>query len=214
MHNYTLYGYPGWGSCIIEAQLAYYGLPFEVVDVGDLFKSEAARAQVLPMNALAQVPVLVLPNGEAMSESAAISLHLADLVGNEHLVPGPQAPERAKFLRWLVYLVANIYPVFTYGDIPERFVSTEGAAQPFREALDAHLEKLWLNMANAAAADGPWFLGERLSALDFYLLVMTRWRPKPPWFAKHTPKLASSARAAAQLPGVGKVFERHFASVN
>jgi hypothetical protein len=33
------------------------------------------------------------------------------------------APERAKFLRWLVFIVANIYPTFTYADDPSRFVA-------------------------------------------------------------------------------------------
>lgn len=210
MSPYTLYAAPGWGSCIVEAQLAYYGLPFTLVESGDLLASEKAREQLRPLNALAQIPVLVLPTGEVMTESAAITLHLGDIVGSDVLVPAANAPERAQFLRWLVYLVANIYPVFTYGDIPERFVETEGAAKPFRAKLDSYQHGLWRHMAAAANARGPWYFGDRLTAIDFYLLVMTRWRPRAPWFAEHAPQLLRAAEHAAALPALKAVVARNF----
>ena len=34
--SYVLYGRPRWGSAIVEAQLAWYGLPFKLEFVGDL----------------------------------------------------------------------------------------------------------------------------------------------------------------------------------
>ncbi len=35
---YKLFGEPGWGSALIEAQLEWYQLPFEFESVGDLFR--------------------------------------------------------------------------------------------------------------------------------------------------------------------------------
>jgi GST-like protein len=208
MNSFTLHGRPGWGSAIVEAQLAWYGLPFTFVDCGDLFDSAAARDALRPLNPLAQVPVLVLPGGEAMSESAAITLHLADRTGRDDLVPGAQAPERARFLRWLVFLVANIYPTFTYADDPARFVKTEGAAPGFREEVDAYAMRLWTMVE--AAAGAPHFLGTRFSALDIYLAVMTHWRPRRPWFEAQAPKLAAAAAHAVALPALAPVIERNF----
>ena len=103
----VLHGQAGWGSAIVEAQLAFYGLPFRFEATGDLFDAAEARERLRPLNPLAQVPVLVLPDGTVMTESAAITLHLADLTGRDDLVPGPPAAERAAFLRWLVFLVAR-----------------------------------------------------------------------------------------------------------
>ena len=40
---YRLFARPGWGSALIETQLAWYGLPYEIEDLDDLFKSTAAR---------------------------------------------------------------------------------------------------------------------------------------------------------------------------
>jgi GST-like protein len=208
--TYKLYGRAGWGSAIIEAQLVWYGLPFEFEPIGDLFKSPDARAKLEKVNPLAQVPTLVLPDSSVMSESAAITLLLADITGQDSLVPGPGAPERAKFLRWLIFLVANIYPTFTYADDPARFVSVNAARDPFRAATDAYAQRLWRQVETAAK--GPWFLGERFSALDIYISVMTRWRPKRGWFEGETPRLFAIARRADLKPELVEVWKRNWPS--
>jgi GST-like protein len=208
MSPLTLYGRPGWGSAIVEAQLVRLGLPYAFRDVGDLFKDEAAREALARTNPIAQVPTLILPDGGVMTESAAITLYLADLTGREDLVPGPRAPERAAFLRWLVYLVANIYPTFTYGDDPARFVEVEAARAPFRATVDAYGERLHAVLGEAAGA--PFFLGERFSALDIYVAVMTRWRPRRPWFAEHAPRLHAIAIRVDAMEDLAEVWARNF----
>ena len=206
--GYTLWGRPGWGSALVEAQLDWYGLPFAYETVGDLFKDPDAKARLQKVNPLAQVPTLVMPDGSIMSESAAITLLLADVTGSEQLVPGPGAPERQKFLRWLVFLVANIYPTFTYADDPARFVAVNAARDPFRAAADAYAQRLWRQVESEAGA--PWFLGERFSALDIYLDVMTRWRPRRGWFEAETPKLFAIARKTDQRPELKETWRRNY----
>ena len=205
--GYTLWGRPGWGSALVEAQLDWYGLPFAYETVGDLFKDPDAKARLEKVNPLAQVPTLVMPDGTVMSESAAITLLLADVTGSDALVPAPGSPERAKFLRWLVFLVANIYPTFTYADDPARFVSVNAARDPFRAATDAYAQRLWRQVESAAGA--PWFLGERFSALDIYIGVMTRWRPRRGWFEAETPRLFAIARKTDQRPELKKTWRRN-----
>jgi GST-like protein len=206
--TYRLYGRAGWGSAIVEAQLVWYGLPFAFEPVDDLFKSPDARIKLEKVNPLAQVPTLVMPDGSVMSESAAITLLLADITGSDALVPKPGAPERAKFLRWLIFLVANIYPTFTYADDPARFVSVGAARDPFRAAADAYAQKLWRQVEGNVGH--PWFLGERFSALDIYVDVMTRWRPKRGWFEIETPHLFAIARRADRVPELRTVWERNW----
>jgi GST-like protein len=206
--TYTLWGRPGWGSTIVEAQLDLYGLKYRYEPVEDLFRTPGAGEKLEKVNPLAQVPTLVMPDGSIMSESAAITLLLADVTGSEALVPGPGAPERAKFLRWLVFLVANIYPTFTYADDPARFVSVNAARDPFRAATDAYAQRLWRQVEREAGA--PWFLGERFSALDIYVDIMTRWRPKRGWFEIETPRLFAIARRADALPELANVWKRNF----
>ena len=61
-----------------------------------------------------------------------------------------------------------------------------------------------------AEAGAPWFLGDRFSALDLYIAVMTRWRPRRAWFAAHAPKLHGIALAAERVPEIAGVWRRNF----
>jgi len=209
MAAYHLYARPGWGSVIVEAQLAALGLPFEIEDVPDLFESEQARRDLAQHNPIAQVPTLRLPDGTLMTESAAITLHLADATGRDDFVPPAQHAARPAFLRWLVFLVANVYPTFTYADDPKRFVQgDEAAAAAFGKAVDDYRCRLWGFVE--AAAGAPWFLGQRFSALDVYIATMTHWRPGRKWFDDHTPALASIARRAGADSRLQAAWKRNF----
>jgi GST-like protein len=207
MAKMRLFGEPGWGSSIVEAQLDWYGLDYDFERVGNLFESATSRQRLAAINPLAQIPTLVLADGTVLTESAAITLYLADLTGQDSLVPRGGDPTRAAFLRWLVFIVANIYPTYTYGDEPSRFVEGEQAQRSFLEHVNAHAKKLYSLLESAAAE--PWFLGERFSALDIYVCVMTRWRPRREWFAANTPKLTAIASRTEQAPALAAWWARN-----
>jgi GST-like protein len=207
MGTMRLFGEPGWGSTIVEAQLEWYGLPYEFERVGNLFKAEDGRRRLLAVNPLAQIPTLVLADGSVLTESAAITLLLAETTGKDSLVPASGDAARAAFLRWLVFLVANVYPTYTYGDEPSRFVDGAEAQQSFRSHVDAYAKKLYSVLEGEAGA--PWFLGERFSALDIYVCVMTRWRPKREWFATNTPKLTAIAARTERVPQLAACWARN-----
>lgn len=208
MGEYTLHGNPGWGSAIVEAQLVGLGLRFRYLETGDLFASAEARERLAAINPLAQTPTLVTPDGGVMTESAAITLFLADATGSDRFVPRPREARRPDFLRWLVFLVANLYPTFTYADDPSRFVDDPAAHKAFRGRVDTYAERLWGVVEGAAGA--PWFLGERFSALDVYLGVMTRWRPRRAWFAEHAPRLHAIAERVDAVPDLQPVWQHNF----
>lgn len=206
MHR--LFAHAGWGSALVEAQLAWYGMPFELEETGDLFKSEAARDRLRAVNPAAQLPTLVMPDGSVMTESAAITLLLAEAARSDALVPPPGDPSRAAFLRWLVFLVAAVYPTFTYGDDTTRWVSGEPAQKELRATTNAARERGWQAVEQACGA--PWFLGARFSALDIYLCIMTRWWPRRAWFAENCPRIAAVAAAADRVDRLAPVIARNF----
>lgn len=209
MAQFVLYGEPGWGSTIIEAQLVWYGLPYEYRVIGDVLTDAAKRDAFARVNPLAQTPALILEDGTLMTESAAITLWLAERQHSDELTPAPNAPERAAFLRWLIFVVANIYPTFTYGDVPARFVSVEAAQQPFLDTLNEYAKRMYAVMEEAASDDGT-FLPGRFSALDIYLGVLTQWRPRRDWFSTHTPKLWAAARSAHRVEQLREVWSRNY----
>jgi len=205
-----LYQNPGWGSAIVEAQLALLGQPCNLIEAGDIYADPAARAALARVNPLIQIPTLVLPTGQVMTESAAITLHLADLTGSALLVPPPGDPDRADFLRWLIFIVANIYPCFTFADVPTRFVTeAEGAA--YKARVTDHATRLWQVLdAFAASRGGPWVLGPRFSALDVFVAVMVNWRPGKQVLSEKAPTLAAIAARAAARPDLSAVMARNF----
>ncbi len=208
MTEMTLYGTKGWGSVLVETQLVWYGLPFSFVDVGDVFKDDAARARLSALNPLGQMPTLVLADGAIMTESAAITLFLADMTGRDDLVPGPGSPARPAFLRWLLFLTSNVYPTYTYVDDPSRFVPLEAARQGFADTVNAYARMLYGLLNETAGA--PWFLGERFSALDVYIATMAHWRPGRPWFATHAPALAAITEGTLKLEKLRDVWAENF----
>jgi GST-like protein len=207
MKNPLLLGCKGCGSAIVEAAFALAGVPLDVEEV-DYSEASPTRERLLAVNPLAQVPALVLPDGRVLTESLAILHYLHDLEPGAGLIPPPGDTTRAAFHRWSVFLVAAVYPTFTYGDEPKKWVANEEGAKQLRESTDRQRQALWLQVESVAGA--PWFLGERRSLLDLYVAVMTRWRPGLLWFAKNTPKLVAIARRAAALDAVAPVMRRNF----
>ncbi|WP_454017446.1 glutathione S-transferase family protein [Azospirillum sp. Marseille-Q6669] len=205
--GYRLYGVPGWGSVLAEAMLVQCGAPFVFEDVAGFDAPGEARQRLLALNPLGQIPTLVLPDGTVMTESAAIALLLAERHPDAGLAPPPDAPERPAFLRLLVWLVANVYPTFTYGDYPERWVME--APETLGAAMVEQRKTLWLWL-ESQLGDGPWVLGERFSALDLYVGAMVHWRPRRAWFAEHCPKLSRVAGRVQALPNLEPVWSRNF----
>jgi GST-like protein len=196
----------GWGSAIVEAALELAGIAY---DRDECDRDDPAdRARLDKLNPLAQIPTVILPDGRTMTETAALVLYIAELAPHAQLAPPPGDALRGELLRWLVFFVAAIYPTFTYGDWPARW--TGAGADELRASTDAHRESLWRYL-EANVVRGPWFLGERRSALDLYVAVMTRWRPRRGWFAEHCPKLAAIAAAIDREPKLARWREVNFA---
>ena len=204
-----LYGASGGGSMIVEAAFGFTKLPVEFVDVP--WEDTGWNSKALKkINPLGQVPTLILPDGTVMTESAAIILHLADKVPGLELVPAPDHAKRAAFLRWLVFLVAAIYPTFTYGDVTERWVGAthkEGAGKALREGTDEHRKMLWRFVESQVR--GPWFLDKTFSALDLYIWMMMKWRPGGDWFKAECPKLHKIGAAMNDHPVCKKAMARN-----
>lgn len=204
----TLYGVPGWGSTLVEIMLVATATPYDFISVEGFDTPGANRDLVLSLNALGQIPVLILSDGQVMTESAAIALYLGETHPASLLTPDIGAPDRARFLRLLVWLVANIYPTFTYGDYPQRWAPQEATALVAN--IEAYRSRLWRWLEREAA--GPWILESGRSALDLFVAVMVHWRPRREWFHENAPRLSSIADRIAADPLLGPVIARNFSA--
>ena len=125
---YVVYGQKGTGSVPVEATLLLLGEPYELVERAPTEKPEAGDMRDEEMervNPMRQVPALVLPNGELMTESAAILIHLADSHPVARLSPALDDPKRPAFLRWMIFVSAQIYGQVWARDDPGRLAADE-----------------------------------------------------------------------------------------
>jgi GST-like protein len=205
--RHLLLGCKGCGNAIVEAAFAVAGIPLDYEEV-DYSAGSPTRARLLEVNPLGQVPTLVLPDGRLMTESLAMIHYLNDLAPAAGLVPAAGKPGRVEFLRWSTFLVAALYPTYTYGDEPAKWVEETQGAKQLRESTDRHRQALWQQIEEVAGT--PFFLGERMSALDLYIAVMTHWRPGRKWFTANTPKVLAIAEKAAATPMVAAVIAKSF----
>ncbi|MBB3061516.1 glutathione S-transferase family protein [Microbulbifer rhizosphaerae] len=199
-----LYAAKGGGSAIVEALLTLAGQKYQV----RYFSWEQLPdKELLAINPLGEIPALRLANGEILTETAAITLWLGDRFPSCGLVPPADDAHRAEFLRRLVWLVAAVYPTFTYGDHPERFVANDEGARQLRESTEQRCQQLWRQLE--AELDGPWVCGNEMTALDIFVAVMSSWRPRREWFARECPKLFAIARRVDQIETLGEILRRN-----
>ncbi|MDM3444947.1 glutathione S-transferase family protein [Citrobacter sp. Cb009] len=188
-----VYGVPGWGSAISEVMLTLAEIPYSFIDVDGFDRDGPSRELLKKMNPLCQVPTLILENGNVMTETAAIALMILDRC--PELAPPVGHAERQQFQRLLIWLVANVYPTFTYADYPQRWVP-DAAAQLKKNCIEYRKSLyMWLNDQLSAE---PYAFGDQLTLLDVYIAVMRTWGPGHDWFQDNTPNISAIADAVCQ----------------
>lgn len=191
--EYVVYGAPGSGSATVEAALTLIGAPWRLVDLAD-WTDVQTDPEIGRLNPQRQVPAVVLPNGEVMTESAAILLRLAEAHPEAGLAPPVDAPERARFLRWMVYIPAQIYSMYWVRDVPSRLTADDAAAEVIKARTLERIADSWRIMDEELHPAGPYLLGEALSALDLYVTVVSRWSPRRRRFYEVAPRMTEVVR--------------------
>lgn len=191
--GYVVFGAPSSGSVAIEAALTLIGAPWRLEDAAS-WQDLAASEDMARVNPMRQVPALVLPSGELMTESAAILTFLADSHPDARLAPGIESPMRPRFLRWMAFISAQVYALYWVRDVPGRLA--EGAANEavIKARTLARIVDCYRVMDAQVAPTGRFLLGDEVSVLDLYLAVVSRWGPRRKGFYATAPGLANVVR--------------------
>ena len=194
---------------MIEMALAETGAPYEFVKTG-LGKGGKAEDPFLQVNPTGKVPALQTPDGDVLTESAAILIAIADRHRDAKLLPAARArKERATAERWLIYIAAEIYSMIEIEDYPERFVSAEPAQKDLREHVRKRIRRRWLSVESALAGD-PWLLKSGFSVADLSIATVSRWTTGKRWRKQNTPGIEALVAAVAGRKRAGPVWRRHF----
>ena len=170
---YKLYTRPGSGGFVIEAALKLAGVPFEHIDVPKTLDLDPEFLKISPMH---QVPVLVLPDGHAVPETAAISLLLAELHPGKGLGPIAGEPGRADFLRWMAFMATAIYMANLRYYYPHRSTTDATGIAAVKQAAVAEMDKE-ISILDRALRGRDWLVGDSRTIADVYMLMLVCWYP-------------------------------------
>jgi len=205
--SFTLYGDLGSGAFSAEAALAEAGAPYSF-ELVSLEKNEQKQPAFLAINPSGKMPALRLPEGDIVTESAAILLTLADYFPQARLLPPQASNDRAQAYRWLAFMAGEVYPIVEIVDYPERFVASGNDATALRaKARDRIRERL---LIVERMIQGPFLLANGFSILDIYAAMFSRWSLEPDWKFAHLPRLMALAEAVSQREAIAPVWQRHF----
>ena len=204
----VLYGAKGSGSCAVECALAELGVEYELREV-DLRTGEQRGPEYEAVNPQRKVPALILGDGETLTESTAILLTLDERHPGAGLLPPIGSAARARALRWLMFIAAEIYPVVEINDYPERFAPEPGQAEATRELAREIWRTRWRLVEENVAGD-PFLLRDGFCLSDVYAAVVSRWAQQGEWRPVHLPKIERLTAAVAARPAIAPVWARHF----
>lgn len=204
---FRLFARKGAGSMAVEAMLAQCGAAYEVEDL--VRNSDGSLPEHLHrINPKAEVPTLLMPDDSVMTESAAIMIWLADRFGQAGLAPEVISPLRARYLRWMVYLATTVYMSDLRMYYPERYTSDPAGTAAIKAIATRGIAWEFEIYANALG-DGPFILGNQMSATDIYAAMLVTWVPDmAETFVTH-PNLKAMYDAVLANPAIAKVWERN-----
>jgi GST-like protein len=204
----TLYGAQASGSIAVEATLTLLGVPYSLIE-GATWAEEEARERVAPANPMRQIPTLVLPSGEVMTESAAILIYLADLHTSAGLAPTPDDARRGQFLRWMIYVSSAIYSLHWIKPDVGRIGAPQNLRTSVVDAVHERIAFCWSNM-DRQLTPGRYLLGDELSVLDLYVTVVSRFGPWRERFYEVAPRMTPVVQRVDQETRLAPLWKERF----
>lgn len=169
----TFYYAPMSTASTVHWSLEELGVPYEAVRV-DILDAEAKRKKLGPVNPNLKVPVLV-HDGTAIFESAAIQIYLGETFGVEKGLFPPPGPKRGEALKWLVW--TNV----TLGEANGRLMRHASDQSPAELRSAPAAEQARRDLAAAlrvfedSLGDKPYVLGREFSLVDCHLASFFQW---------------------------------------
>jgi glutathione S-transferase len=113
------------------------------------------------VSAKGAVPVLVLDNGERLTENAAVLQYIADLRPDSGLAPPAGHPDRYRLQEWLSFVGTEIHKAFLF---PTFWYKDDAAKAAARERIGQNV-----SVAAGHLADREFLVGDRFTVADAYL---------------------------------------------
>ena len=170
--TYQLFYALGSAAMGTRVMLEEIGAPYELIESTiDMVKPRPPEQMAINPNGW--IPVLKWEDS-AMYECAAITVFLCDRHPEAGLAPALDDPTRGLYLQTLVYFSNSVQNAFQLNYYPDRFADTPEDEPSAQKRGIRRLRETW-SVVNDQIGDNRWMLGERFSALDIYLFMLTTW---------------------------------------
>ncbi len=203
--NYTLYYSPGSASLVVHWMLIELDAPRTLVLV-DTAAGAQKQLEYLALNPNGVVPTLII-DGMPHYEAAALLMHLADAFPDAMLAPSLADPQRIAYSQWMFNLANMVQPLFRQWWYPHE-PAGDANAEAVLQSVQPRIEAQWQRIDAHLAAHGPHLLGDRLTAADFYLVMLMRWSRNMPKQAIAWPHLAALAARLKARPSFAELYAR------
>lgn len=156
----------------IQTILEEIGAAYELIETS-VAKDTPRPPEQLAINPNGWIPVLTWECG-AMYEAAAITIFLCDRHPEARLAPAVDDPTRAFYLQTLVYFSNSVQNAYQLTYYPDRFVDTVADEPSAQRRGVRRLRETW-TVIDDQIGENDWVLGDRFSAVDIYLFMLTTW---------------------------------------
>lgn len=204
---YRLHYFPANANAAPHMLLEEIGASYELALV-DRAKNAQKSADYLKINPNGRIPALEADD-TVIFEAAAIVLYLSDRHPEAALAPAIGTAERAKFYQWLVFLTNSLQEELMIFQYPERLAGDDvNAVAVVRRGAEARAGAFLDVIEDHLKANGPYFLGDRVSAADLYLVMLARWARSMAEPPRTRPHVAQLLDAVTARPAVRRAYER------
>lgn len=205
--SYKLYYALGSASMGVRVLLEEIGADYELLQT-TIDRSKPRPPEQVALNPNGWVPVLVWDDSNAMYECAAITIFLCDRHPQADLAPAVDETDRGRFLQTLVYFSSSVQNAFQLDYYPDRFADTPADEPGAQRRGHRRLRETW-SVIDDQIGNNDWVLGDRFSAADIYLFMLTTWL-KPSRGQPNVTEFANVKRIADKVmtrPSVQRVYE-------
>jgi len=203
---YKLYWCRRTAALAPQLVLELAALPYEKISI-ETRRGEHRQPAYLAINPKGFVPALQTPEGQTLTESAAICLYLCERHALP-LAPAPGMRERGPFLSSLVFLTNTLQVACKPYNYPERYAPDPTDTSRVRDWAITRLDEQWRVVENHLfVGAGPFLQGGDMTIADLYLAMLMTWHPQAPVRLAELKKVARGFDAVTAEPTVAGVMQ-------
>lgn len=204
---FTLYWEYLAGSIVVQSVLEEIGAEYRLHYV-DMGADAHHTADFLKLNPTGRIPALGYADGRTIGETAAIVTLLGEMYPESGVAPAPGDDSRGEFLFWLNVMTTSGYMTAARLGHPERYAKSSSAIEEVGAKAAVDYDAFFDVMEGAIVGD-PYFMASGLTALDYYVTMLTEWHANRQSLFGSRPKLSALCQSVNETSSYKAAMETH-----